>query len=474
MRYSLTFSSLLASATFFDFTTAWPTKHQRPVCVVGAGPAGLTAASKLEGKGFKTVIFEKQAEIGGKCQSYYDDRGIFHPMGAAFYSNASYPQTVNVLNSAGVSSERFYLAGAREQFRYNYTDGVIEPLPALSNAFLLQLFAEIARYAPLWQKVFAPYSVPSFKNGVPAELAVSGADWLRNNNFTALPILLVNPLALYGYGDINIVPALYTLQYITPDILTAFIGRHEVYYTDFHKVWVQWAKKHIKGPITTSAEVNCIERGGDHPIIRYSQLINNHRHYGHQECSSLIMAFPPTLDNLRTAGLDISDEEDEVFAPVGIHNYFSSAVNLKLPFGVSYIQNSSSRTVPPPNDGEPVAVLRLSPNSTVSTAWSWGPYREFESEASAYNLLKSTLSKVNKDPRDVNAMSVELQSADIRAFRKWDYFPHFDTEQLKCGWYDKLNKLQGCKKTYWASGLNGMETVEWAIRAGQDVVDSYF
>jgi hypothetical protein len=43
--------------------------------------------------------------------------------------------------------------------------------------------------------------------GVPREFTVSGAEWFRQNNFTALPILLVNPVALYGYGDINIVPA---------------------------------------------------------------------------------------------------------------------------------------------------------------------------------------------------------------------------------------------------------------------------
>jgi hypothetical protein len=45
------------------------------------------------------------------------------------------------------------------------------------------------------------------QNGVPDEFTVSGAEWFRQNNFTVLPILLVNPVALYGYGDINIVPA---------------------------------------------------------------------------------------------------------------------------------------------------------------------------------------------------------------------------------------------------------------------------
>jgi hypothetical protein len=45
------------------------------------------------------------------------------------------------------------------------------------------------------------------QDGVPDELTVPGSQWFRANNFTALPILLVNPMALYGYGDINIVPA---------------------------------------------------------------------------------------------------------------------------------------------------------------------------------------------------------------------------------------------------------------------------
>lgn len=45
------------------------------------------------------------------------------------------------------------------------------------------------------------------QNGVPEEFTVSGAQWFRENNLTALPVLLVNPVALYGYGDINVVPA---------------------------------------------------------------------------------------------------------------------------------------------------------------------------------------------------------------------------------------------------------------------------
>lgn len=44
----------------------------RPVCIVGAGPAGLSAAAELELKGYRTVTFEKQSAVGGKCQAIYE------------------------------------------------------------------------------------------------------------------------------------------------------------------------------------------------------------------------------------------------------------------------------------------------------------------------------------------------------------------------------------------------------------------
>lgn len=74
----------------------------------------------------------------------------------------------------------------------------------------------------------------------------------------------------------------------------------------------------------------------------------------------------------------------------------------------------------------------------------------------------------------MTAASIAVTNAGIRAFKKWDYFPHYVTAQLKGKWCDKLNALQGQKNTCWASGLNGFESVEWAVRAGLDVADSYF
>ncbi|KAH9870321.1 hypothetical protein IAQ61_005795 [Plenodomus lingam] len=471
-------SLALPLLAFFSLTiSARPHGHEEhPVCIIGAGPAGLSAASRLKSKGIKSMIFEKQEAVGGKCQSWYDEDGTFYPLGAAFLSNVSYPETIAILSQTDVSTQPFSLAGGREAFSYNYTDGRIQQVPALAPQFLAQVSAEIPRYVGLWNTRFRPVGVANFKNGVPDEFTVSGAEWFRINNFTALPILLVTPVALYGYGDINIVPALYILQYMTPDVLTAFVGLHGVYYMDFNKMWVEFAKNNLRETtIKTSADVRRVDRSGANPVLMYTEPAANATHHkrSKQTCSSVIFAFPPSIDNLKHVGLDLTPQETSTFSNVTTHQYYSSVSEFALPFGVSYAATSPAPSIPPPNDGQPVAILRFSPRSNISVAWSWGPY-DYQPEQTARHLLVDSLRKINKDPRQIDASVAPFCDDDIKAFRKWDYFPHFEGPALRAGAYAAYHSLQGVKKTYFASGLAGMELVEFAIRGGYDVVDSYF
>jgi hypothetical protein len=176
---------------------------------------------------------------------------------------------------------------------------------------------------------------------------------------------------------------------------------------------------------------------------------------------------------LKAANLALTPAEKEVFTPIGITDYFSSAVRLSTPRDLTFSAASLAPNLPAPATGGPVSLLHLFNTSDIATAWSWGPYRGGETLSEARKLLKETLSKINKDPRDPNANPKPVRDRDILGLQKNDYFPHFDSAQLAAGWYEKFNALQGQKNTYFASGLNGFETVEFAIRAGIDVVESY-
>ena len=69
MKYSSYIAATASLVGSIRLAIAAPTSN--PVCIVGAGPSGLTAAHELESKGYKVVMFEKQAQVGGKCQAVY-------------------------------------------------------------------------------------------------------------------------------------------------------------------------------------------------------------------------------------------------------------------------------------------------------------------------------------------------------------------------------------------------------------------
>lgn len=160
-----------------------------------------------------------------------------------------------------------------------------------------------------------------------------------------------------------------------------------------------------------------------------------------QKCPSVTLAFPPALSALRAAHLDLSPAERHVFGPVGVNDHYSGATRVQTLFSLVFRVESPSPTTPPDATGEPVAFLRLSPASDVAATWSWGPYRGQQTLEQAKGLLKAALSKLNRDPRVADAMATLVTDADVLAFRKWDYFPHFDTERLAGRWYEKFNKL---------------------------------
>ena len=197
------------------------------------------------------------------------------------------------------------------------------------------------------------------------------------------------------------------------------------------------------------------------------------------------------MNALKAANLDVDQREATIFSPVRIIKYWSGAVRVNTPFGDAFsgflnqnllgiitkimggLRSSTAfaEFMPwlPKATGGPVSYFRLFPGSDIASTWSWGSNQTF---GEAKSLLKEVMSKLNKDPGS-NAAPIPITDKDVRDFREWDYFPHFDGHELDNGIYESFNALQGYKNTYYVSGLNGFELVEFAVRAGQDVVDTY-
>lgn len=59
----------------------------KPIAILGAGIAGLTAARALRRRGLPVIVFEAGKSIGGLASSFKDGEGFSHDFGAHFVSN---------------------------------------------------------------------------------------------------------------------------------------------------------------------------------------------------------------------------------------------------------------------------------------------------------------------------------------------------------------------------------------------------
>ena len=70
---------------------------KKPVAILGAGLAGLTAASYLRRQNIPVTLFEAGSKIAGLAQSFHDDAGFTYDFGAHFITNRL-AETVGIRN----------------------------------------------------------------------------------------------------------------------------------------------------------------------------------------------------------------------------------------------------------------------------------------------------------------------------------------------------------------------------------------
>ena len=174
------FQKLLLAVSAFAFKqgSGLGEHDDLPVCVVGAGPAGLTAAAELELKGRRTVVFEKQDAVGGKCQAVYQEfvdflayhgnvwlvtsdtirSGGFSPLGALIFTPPTYRETIKMMVDTDMASVPF-VSGSK--YLYNTTSGAMREKPPPPPGFTPLFMQEVGRYIGWWKKNFYLFNLQS-------------------------------------------------------------------------------------------------------------------------------------------------------------------------------------------------------------------------------------------------------------------------------------------------------------------------
>lgn len=99
-----------------------------------------------------------------------------------------------------------------------------------------------------------------------------------------------------------------------------------------------------------------LDRTGEYPVITFRPNGHDSRT---QACAAVILAFPPTMAALQGANLDLSEDEREVFGPVGVSSFYSGAVRMSTPHAMTFGAASAHPGLPPDATGDPVVCTKL-------------------------------------------------------------------------------------------------------------------
>jgi len=139
---------------------------EKKIAIVGAGPAGLTAAWQLSKRGFKQIeIFESDNQVGGISKTVRRGVWRFDIGGHRFFSKS---HLVNELWDEMLLPETFMQRPRKSRIYYRgrYFDYPLKPLNALLNLGLLETVRCIFSY--IWVRLHPPKKQDKFEGWVAA------------------------------------------------------------------------------------------------------------------------------------------------------------------------------------------------------------------------------------------------------------------------------------------------------------------
>ncbi|MBE9251149.1 FAD-dependent oxidoreductase [Dolichospermum sp. LEGE 00240] len=410
------------------------------ICIIGAGASGLTVAYVLRKKGYNNItILEKENQAGGKCRTIvYKDR--YFELGAGAICS-DYNVTLEIMKELGVESKA----------------------PAIPNPIFLNNNGLEIKSSPLktikfiWQLLFK-FSCLLFKNrkfcapglsNIPEELYENFDSYCRKNNLSDFAQTLNIIVSPFGYGYFDTIPTAYYLKYFT------FTGLVEYFITKRLQFFVEgagslWQKLSKQFNVLFAENIISIKR--TNKVYIQTQT-------GNYEFDKLILACP--LDNALDF-LDATSIENELFCKIQYNNYYTFAFIInKFPFtkkdvdsGV-FIENMTSK-----DQGKIMFFYRRYLDSEFCTFYVIGnqEHNEQQLKLDVENQLKNMGFIIDKE-------YVSIQ---------WKYFPHVSSEDMKDGFYDKLERIQGQNNMYLAGEIMNFPSLRGVTEYSNYLINKYF
>ena len=441
------------------------------ICIIGAGPAGLSHAYYLRKAGYDNVtILEANGKVGGKCESLTFNHRSFD-MGANYLT----PDYVHIMRMARDVGARLYTEKgpivfnpATRQFSKLFK-AVTEGTTTL--AFLWNAL----RY--FWIRWKLNGVLPAAGNmGLAGQedLMVTLDEWLDRHDLGNLKRLFSIPVTMMGYGRLEEIPAPYVLRYIGLGTFRTMLLFGAGLSLSYPKRFVDgfqrfWERVSWQLDVRTNVRVTQVVRRDSGVTVQYQELGLPGElvppEPRQETYDYLVLSCPLTLDTLEPF-LDLRAEESAQFSPEKVrHNLF----------GITLLNGGGFR--------KKYRVFHILPLAEIDHPSIFA--HQFP-ENPAFEIYMPMSANYNRNGQDgialmkqravalVRDLGANSSEKDILHYDLWRYFFHVDLDDFKAGYYDQLEKMQGTNRTFYNMGLNSFELIEPIARYSKYLVDHYY
>ncbi len=265
----------------------------RDVCIIGGGSSGTYAAIRLSDLGNTVLLVEQKDRLGGHTETYSDSiTGLKYDMGVQVWHDL--PIVKDYFSRLNVSLVKRTSGPLSTQY-FDFQTGNAQPsnIPADLNAGLAAYGAQLAKYPYLEQGFDLPSPIPS-------DLLLPFGKFVEKYSLQSVAGFLYT--FAQGLGDHLAQPTLYVFKNFGLDILRNLQIGFLTTETHNNNLLYDHAAVALGQDVLLNSEVIAVDRSTDSQ--NSSVLVSSPLGLTLIQCSKLIMAIPPKLDNL--IGWDLS------------------------------------------------------------------------------------------------------------------------------------------------------------------------
>jgi protoporphyrinogen oxidase len=451
------------------------------ILIVGAGPAGLSAAYYLKKHGFKNVtVMERLGRVGGLCCSATEDYQSFE-LGAVIVP-PSYRELQKISKDVGMELMPVWGSAAISLSDMDSDDVYHDLFTYLAGGASLsektRFIILCARYIQKWFRHRKAIDKPGWKGIADhSELCISFSDWLHNNNLQDLSRLFEIPITAFGYGNLDEIAAPYVLRYIDPlTFISGLLSSHKIarfvpsflllkhFKFGFQRFWerVAWELN-----VRLNCKVKRIDRDEKGISVTYShpaQLIN--KPVIHENVKAhydfLILACPLLPEDFQKF-MDLTAEEARLSAKLRFNPYVVSTFEI----AGEPLKERIVFVLPPPSVGEPLVLSQQYEDNELTAFYAYLPTQDptpgdearFKEQVARY--ARAVGGRIRQDD-------------DWHQYDVWHYFRHIGPADFRAGYYDDWESIQGKNSTYYVGGLFDFDFIEGIIRYSKNLVEKNF